>query len=62
MNIETAIMNGNLELKKNNIKSFQLDCELLMSKVLNEDRKYVILNLKKELPRDLYVDFKNLYF
>ena len=49
MNIETAIMNGNLELKKNNIKSFQLDCELLMSKVLNEDRKYVILNLKKEL-------------
>ena len=60
MNIETAIMNGNLELKKNNIKSFQLDCELLMSKVLNEDRKYVILNLKKELPRDLYVEFQKL--
>ena len=60
MNIETAIMNGNLEIKKNNIKSFQLDCELLMSKVLNEDRKYVILNLKKELPRDLYVEFQKL--
>ena len=60
MNIETAIMNGNLELKKNNIKSFQLDCELLMSKVLNEDRKYVILNLKKELPLDLYVEFQKL--
>ncbi len=62
MNIETAINNASLELKKNNIKSPQLDSELLMSKVLNKDRKFIILNLKKELPNDLRDDFEKLVF
>tara|TARA_Y100001935_G_scaffold203707_1_gene172396 strand:- start:717 stop:1559 length:843 start_codon:yes stop_codon:yes gene_type:complete len=60
MNIETAIKNASIELKKNNIKSPQLDCELLMSKVLNKDRKYIILNLKKELEHDLCDRFEKL--
>jgi len=60
MNIETAIKNAILLLKRHNIKSPQLDCELLMSKVLNEDRKFIILNLKKELQYDLYKEFKEL--
>ena len=62
MNIETAINNASLELKKNNIKSPQLDSELLMSKVLNKDRKFIILNLKKELPHDLCNEFEKLVF
>ena len=60
MNIETAIKNASLELKKNNIKSPELDCELLMSKVLNKDRKFIILNLKKELEHDLCDRFEKL--
>ena len=39
MNIFTAINNGNKVLKKNGIKSSQLDCELLMSKVIKRKKK-----------------------
>ena len=58
MNIETAIKNASLELKSNFLKSPLLDCELLMSKVLNKDRKFIILNSKKNLSNDLYCRFK----
>ena len=44
MNIDTAIKNGFLDLKKKNIKSALLDSEILMSKVLNQDRSKIILN------------------
>ena len=60
MNIETAIKNASLELKSNFLKSPLLDCELLMSKVLNKDRKFIILNSKKNLSNDLYCRFKKL--
>ena len=60
MNIETALKNASLKLKKNNIKSPQLDCELLMSKVLNKDRKFIILNLKKKLQDELCDKFEKL--
>ena len=58
MNIETAITKAYLELKKNNNKTPQLDCELIMSKVLNKDRKFIILNFKKKLQNHLYEEFK----
>ncbi|MDC0518504.1 peptide chain release factor N(5)-glutamine methyltransferase, partial [Candidatus Pelagibacter sp.] len=60
MEIETAINKANLELKKNNIKSSILDCEILMSKVINRDRKYIILNSKKEIKDNYYNHFKEL--
>ena len=60
MNIETAITKAYLELKKNNNKTPQLDCELIMSKVLKKDRKFIILNLKKKLQNHLYEEFKKL--
>ena len=34
-------------IKKKNIKSSLLDSEILMSKVLNKKRDYIILNLEK---------------
>ena len=60
MNIYDAIANGNRILKKNNIKSAQLDSEILMSKVLNKNRKYIILNLNKEIQKDNLVKFNEL--
>ena len=60
MNIEIAIKNASLELKNNLIKSPLLDCELLMSKVLKKDKKFIILNSKKKLSNDLYGEFKKL--
>ena len=60
MNIYDAITNANRILKKNNIKSAQLDSEILMSKVLNKNRKYIILNLNKEIQKDNLVKFNEL--
>ena len=49
MNIEIAIKNASKELKKNKISSALLDSELLLSKVINKDRQFILLNLNKEL-------------
>ena len=49
MNINEAIKRGKFILEKNLIKNSQLDSEILMSKVINKDRKFVILNSKNEL-------------
>ena len=60
MNIQNAIEKANQLLKKNNIKSAMLDSEILMSKVIKKDRKYVILNLDKKLKRKDLLKFDNL--
>ena len=57
MNFETAIYKASVELKKNNIKSYLLDSEILMSKAVNKDREFVKLN-DKTLPfKDKEFDF-----
>ena len=60
MNFETAIYKASVELKKNNIKSHLLDSEILMSKAINRDREFVILNLDKDLSKNCYYHFKKL--
>ena len=44
MKLEIAINKAFKELKKNNIKTAMLDSELLMSKVINKNREFIILN------------------
>ena len=59
MNIQSLILQGNQFLKKNNIKSHQLDSEILMSKAIKKDKKYIILNLEKKVKKnnlDLYTN------
>jgi len=62
MNIDTAIKNACNELKKNKISSALLDSELLLSKVIKKDRKFILLNLDKELDESTQDNFKNLIF
>ena len=62
MNIDTAIKNACNELKKNKISSALLDSELLLSKVIKKDRKFILLNLDKELDESTHDNFKNLIF
>ena len=50
MNIEKLIREAT-HLLKNFIKSADLDSEILMSKVINKNRDYVILNLNKNLDK-----------
>ena len=62
MKIETAIKQANTILKNNFIKSSLLDSELLISKAINKNREYIILNLDKEIKEDDYLNFQRLVF
>jgi len=60
MNIETALNKSVKILNKFEIKTSKLDSEILLSEVLNVDRKYIILNLKKNLNKEYINSFNNL--
>ena len=60
MKIRQAILNAYKVLSKNQIKSAGLDCEILLSKVISKDRKYILLNLDEELNEKNISDFKDL--
>ena len=60
MNIQFALFEANKILLENNIKSSRLDSEILLSKVLEKDRKFIILNLHRPLDSTHYRKFKNL--
>ena len=60
MNIEIAIKNACRELKKKKINSASLDSELLLSKVIKKDRKFILLNPGKKLNQSDHKSFKNL--
>ena len=52
MYIENLIKEGSEKLKKNNIPSFLLDSEILLSKSIGKKREYIILNPKKMIDLD----------
>ncbi len=60
MNLQIAINEGGRILKENNIDSFQLDSEILMSKAIDKDRKYLILNMKEFIKKNQFDYFKKL--
>ena len=60
MKIENAIKEGFLKLKQNNISSALLDTQLLMSKTIKRNQKFIILNPDKELKNNDYEHFKKL--
>ena len=60
MNIDQAIKEASSVLKKNHIKSAFLDCEILMSKALNNDRKFIIMNPNEKINDYEYRKFKKL--
>ena len=60
MNIQETINKAAKVLKETNIKTPHLDSELLLSKVLKKDRRYILLNSKKILSRKYLINFTNL--
>ena len=60
MNLENALNKGNNILIKNNIKSSIIDCEILMSKAINKDRKFIISNLDRKIDNDTLTYFNHL--
>ena len=49
MNINSAIIQGAKVLKDNFIKNPYLDSEILMTQAIEKDRKYILINSKKDL-------------
>jgi len=60
MKVHTAINNAFTELKKNNIKSALLDCEILMAQAIKKNREFVILNSNQKIEKKKYSYFKKL--
>ena len=51
MILEKVILEGSSILKKNGIKTSRLDSEILMSKTINKDRVFIILNSNQNLEK-----------
>ncbi len=49
MNIQEAIKKGQIILKSNNIKTAELDSEILMSKALKKEKEYIIFNFEDKI-------------
>ncbi len=60
MNIENALNKGKKILKKGDIKSLNLDTEILLSKVIGKDRKFIILNQDRALKKLYFNNFIRL--
>ena len=60
MNISNTLSEGISILKENKIKNPQLDVEILLSKLIRKDKKYLILNPKEVLNPEKIDIFKNL--
>ena len=60
MKIWSAVMEGTDILKNKSILSSQLDTEILMSKAINKNREYIILNHDEALNEENIKHFKKL--
>ena len=60
MNINLAIIHGAKVLKDNFIKNPYLDSEILMTKAIKKDRKYILLNSKRNLDKEDLNTFQKL--
>ena len=60
MNIQSAIIEGTNILKSKYILSARLDTEILLSKAIGKDKKYIILNNSKKLSIENMLKFKKL--
>ena len=59
MNLSETLIYGNKFLKINNIKTFSLDSELLLSKVLDIRREELLINLHKRIEKKNSKNIKN---
>ena len=60
MNIQELIDHGSKVLKQNKIISYSLDSEILMSKAIERNRGYIMLNLHKKLNKEISDYYKHL--
>ena len=52
MKYQEILNKGSQILRANNIKSSNLDCELILSKVLNKTREEILINLNNKINKN----------
>ena len=57
MNIKNLINQGSMYLKNNDIPTYKIDSEILMMKVIDKDKKYMILN-----PNEILNEKKKIFY
>ena len=62
MNYNIALNKASKLLKNSSIKSFKLDSEIILSKMLNLSREELLLNLNEELSNKDLKYFKKLIY
>ena len=60
MNINQALEQGSKILRDQFIPNSQLDSEILMSKIINKDRNYIILNSSNSISKNKLFNYYNL--
>ena len=60
MNIKKAMLNAKDILVKSSTNFSDLDIEILMSKAIIKDRKYILLNLNEDISKNKLNYFNNL--
>ena len=60
MNIQNAIRKGKMILSEKKIKTAELDSEILMSKAINKEKKFLILNFNNVIPKENLNIFNDL--
>ncbi len=60
MNISEALSSGYNLLKEAQVESYIIDTQLLLSRVLNVDKLYLIMNRNEELSKEIEVKFEEL--
>ena len=60
MNIQNAIRKGKMILSEKKIKTAELDSEVLMSKAINKEKKFLILNFNNVIPKENLNIFNDL--
>ena len=60
MNLSETLLYGNKLLKINDIKTYSLDSELLLSKVLDIRREDLLINLHKKIEKKKFKNYKKL--
>ena len=60
MNIQSAIKKGQLILESKKIKTAELDSHVLMSKAINKEREFLILNFEEKISKKNLDNFNTL--
>ena len=62
MKYQEILNKGSQILRSHNVKTSNLDCELILSKVINKTREEILINLNNKITKNQESDFRYYRF